>query len=263
MARPAPRILEVLRTEHLTPNMKRVVLGGDTLGDFPEGYESANFKLLIPRSGQVINDRRSFMDLPDDERPVVRTYTLRHFDRQRGEVVVDFMMHSDHGPASLWADSARRGDKIGFAGPGKPKLVDFDADWFLFAGDMSALPAIAANIERLPVNAKGYAVLEIMDAQDKQNLPFPDGIQVHWMLNPTPSQSSAKLVDAVIDLPWLAGSPSVWVAGESSAVRAIRRYLVGERVIDRRRLYSSGYWQIGMTEDVHQVAKNKDRSRRS
>ena len=152
MARPAPRILEVLRTEHLTPNMKRVVLGGDTLGDFPEGYESANFKLLIPRSGQVINDRRSFMDLPDDERPVVRTYTLRHFDRQRGEVVVDFMMHSDHGPASLWADSARRGDKIGFAGPGKPKLVDFDADWFLFAGDMSALPAIAANIERLPVN---------------------------------------------------------------------------------------------------------------
>ncbi|EKF76071.1 Siderophore-interacting protein [Alcanivorax hongdengensis A-11-3] len=237
--------------------MKRVVLGGDNLDDFPEGHESANFKLLIPRPGQATIARPPFGDLPEHERPVVRTYTLRHFDRGRGEVVVDFMMHSDHGPASHWAATARPGDRVGFAGPGQPKWVDLEADWFLFAGDMSALPAIAANIERLPRGAKGHAVLEIMDPADKQPLPFPPGLQVHWLLNPTPSQPSTALVDAVIDLPWQAGSPSVWVAGESGAVRAIRRYLVSERDIPRRRLYASGYWQIGMTEDVHQVAKRK------
>ncbi|HBY49533.1 MAG TPA: siderophore-interacting protein, partial [Alcanivorax sp.] len=49
MPRPAPRILEVLRTESVTPNMKRVVLGGGDLSDFPKNHESANFKLLIPR----------------------------------------------------------------------------------------------------------------------------------------------------------------------------------------------------------------------
>ena len=174
MPRPAPRILEVLRTESVTPNMKRVVLGGGDLSDFPKNHESANFKLLIPRPGQTEIPLPPFGDAPPEERPIVRTYTLRHFDHQRGEVAVDFMMHADHGPASGWAAAARPGDRIGFAGPGAPKFADFDADWFLFAGDMSALPAIGANIERLPANARGYAVLDILDDADRQALlPHP------------------------------------------------------------------------------------------
>lgn len=100
MPRPAPRILEVLRTESVTPNMKRVVLGGGDLSDFPKNHESANFKLLIPRPGQTEIPLPPFGDAPPEERPIVRTYTLRHFDSERGEVVVDFMMHADHGPAS-------------------------------------------------------------------------------------------------------------------------------------------------------------------
>ena len=64
---------------------------------------------------------------------------------------------------------------------------------------------------------------------------------------------------AVLALPWLDGSPAVWVAGESGAVRALRRYFTQERQVDRRRLYASGYWQIGMTEDRHQLEKRKDK----
>ena len=36
------------------------------------------------------------------------------------------------------------------SGPGPKKLVDMNADWFLIAGDMSALPAISVNLEKLP-----------------------------------------------------------------------------------------------------------------
>ena len=202
MPRPAPRILEVLRTENPTPNMKRVVLGGaDDLSDFPDDHESANFKLLIPKPGQTDIALPPFNDTPEEHKPFVRTYTLRHFDRARGEVVVDFMMHADHGPASGWAAGARPGDRIGFAGPGKPKFVDFDADWFLFAGDMSALPAIGANIERLPAHARGYAVLDILDPADQQPLPFPDGIQVTWRVNPYPEQPAAATVFPTICRP--------------------------------------------------------------
>ncbi|MHB0775629.1 siderophore-interacting protein [Halomonas sp. WWR20] len=258
MPKPAPRILEVLRTENLTPNMKRVVLGGGDLSDFPEHHESANFKLLIPRPGQTSIPLPPHGDRPMDERPIVRTYTLRHFDKQRGEVVVDFMMHADHGPASTWAAEATPGDRIGFAGPGTPKFVDFDADWFLFAGDMSALPAIGANIERLPADARGYAVLDVLDEADQQALPFPKNMTVTWRVNPAPERANIGWVDAVMAQPWLAGSPAVWVAGETGAVKAVRRYLIEERSVERHRLYASGYWQIGLTEDRHQIEKRKD-----
>lgn len=257
MSRPSPRMLTVLRNEVLTPHMRRLVLGGE-LSDFPPGCESANFKLLLPRPGQSSIALPPFAEMPEAERPIVRTYTLRHFDAECGEIYVDFMMHADHGPASAWAASAAPGDRVGFAGPGAAKFVDWQADWFFFAGDMSALPAIAANIERLPCEAKGYAVLDILDPADRQALPFPEGIAVQWRVNPHPELDSNGLVDAVKAKTWLPGSPAVWVAGESGAVRAIRRYMVGDRAVPRDRLYASGYWQIGMTEDRHQIEKRKD-----
>src|SRR5690606_22545831 len=95
---------------------------------------------------------------------------------------------------------------------------------------------------------------------DQQPLPFPSGLEVHWRVNPYPEQPALGLVDKVMSLPWLTGSPAVWVAGESGAVRAIRRYLVQERRVDRRRLYASGYWQIGLTEDTHQIAKRQEKA---
>lgn len=259
MRRPAPRILEVIRSVLFTPHMQRVVLGATDLSDFPEHHESANFKLLIPRPGQDHIALPPFADLPVEARPIVRTYTLREFNQAKGEIVVDFMLHRDHGPASNWALTAKPGDRIGFAGPGAPKLVDFEADWFLFAGDMSALPAIGANIERLPVTAKGYAVLEILDHGDRQELPFPPGMEVLWRVNPDPNTSNSLLADTVRAQPWLAGSPAVWVAGETGAVRDIRGYIKREREVERGRLYTSGYWQIGMTEDRHQIEKRKEK----
>jgi NADPH-dependent ferric siderophore reductase len=84
-------------------------------------------------------------------------------------------------------------------------------------------------------------------------------MEVIWRVTPHPEQPAMGWVDTIVGLPWLDGSPSVWVAGESGAVRAVRRYLTQERRIERRRLYASGYWQIGLTEDRHQLEKRKEK----
>jgi len=223
--------------------MMRITLGGEEMVGFPEGRASANFKLLISN---------------DSDKPVVRTYTVRNHDPVAGEVDVDFVLHADHGAASHWAINARPGDKVGFAGPGSPKLVDFTADWFLFAGDMSALPAIGANIEQLPADARGYAVLEIIDGEDQQTLPFPEGIEVQWLVNPDPNTPSTLLKDAVLSLPWRIGRPALWAAGESGAIKDIRRYYKFERDVAKADIYTSGYWQIGLNEDRHQVVKRQE-----
>ena len=63
-------------------------------------------------------------------------------------------------------------------GPGPTKLVDNESDWFLLAGDVAGLPALCCNLEQLPQDAQGYAVIEVISEADKQTLNVPDGIDL-------------------------------------------------------------------------------------
>ena len=246
MAKSAPRKLEVVRSRLLTPHMLRLTLGGKELEGFPDDSNSAYIKLKMTTP-----------PADSDERPMIRTYTVRDFDADKLELDVDFVMHADQGPASDWAHSAQPGDKMVILGPGPKKLVDYSADWFLLAGDMSALPAISANIEGMPADAKGHVLLEIIAAEDRQELDFPADIEVQWIVNPHPDSENTLLLDAVRSISFLEGRPSIWVAGEFSSVLAIRSYLRKERGVDRKDIYVSSYWQMGKSEDEHRVAKSR------
>ena len=116
-------------------------------------------------------------------------------------------------------------------------------------------PAISANIEAMASDAKGYALLEIIDPDDQQNLEFPAGLNVEWIINSRPDREHTLLFDAVKKLPWLEGNPYVWVAGEFTQSLAIRTHMRKERGITREQMYASSYWQIGQTEDGHRISK--------
>ena len=242
MSRPAPRTLQVIAARSLTPHMLRITLGGPAIQDFPVDQESAYIKLIFPQA--------------DNPRGLMRTYTVRH---QRADAFdVDFVLHEDAGPASRWAKQARPGDSILIGGPGPKKLVDNSADWFLLAGDMTALPAISVNLEQLPADARGYALLEVASEEDVQPLAHPAGIQLHWLIEPHPGRTPTALADQIRRLEWLPGRPSFWAACEFSAMRELRRHLLQERQVERRDLYVSSYWKLGSSEDQHKVVKRED-----
>ncbi len=244
MAKSEPRKLEVVRSQLLTPHMLRLTLGGQELAGFPDDSNSAYIKLKMTSPPS-----------DNEERPMIRTYTVRDFNADKLELDVDFVMHADQGPASEWAHSARPGDEMVILGPGPKKLVDYTADWFFLAGDMSALPAISANIEGMPDDAAGHVLLEIIDETDRQDLDFPPGLEVQWIVNPHPDRENTLLLDAVRAVPFGEGRPSIWVAGEFSSVLAIRSYFRKERGVDRSDIYVSSYWQMGRSEDEHRVSK--------
>lgn len=162
MNKPAPRELEVIRSTYITPHMLRITLGGAGLAGFPADQESAYIKLLFPQAG---------------ERPLMRTYTIRQ--QRDDEIDVDFVLHDTDGPASSWAKTAQVGELIQIGGPGLKKLINFEADWFLLAGDMTALPAISVNLAKLPNNAVGYAVIEVLSEADIQPLVHPEHVELH------------------------------------------------------------------------------------
>lgn len=240
--RPPPRTLDVLRKEQFTPNMLRITLGGSGLLGFPDEQDGAYVKLRLGESGS-------------DGKPLVRTYTVRYYRPGAREMDIDFVLHDVEGPAVDWARRCKLGDQIKVGGPGPKKIANPAADWFLFAGDMSALPAIGANLEALPRDARGFALLEIIGEGDKQEIDSPDELQIRWIINPRPDEENTILLDAVKELEWLEGQPYAWVAGEFSQSLAIRAWLKEERGMTRDHMYASSYWQIGQTEDGHRVSK--------
>ncbi|QDS89135.1 Vibriobactin utilization protein ViuB [Rosistilla ulvae] len=178
MAKPTPIELEVIRTTSLTEHMLRVTLGGDALASFPEDQESAYIKLIFPQG--------------EGQRPILRTYTIRH--QRPTEIDVDFALHDAKGPALTWAANAQPGDRILVGGPGPKKLIQHQADWFLLAGDMSALPAISVNLSKLPADAVGYAVIEVLSESDIQSLDHPEKMDCDGRSTriPIPTESSCR-----------------------------------------------------------------------
>jgi len=244
MPKSSPRKLTVIGSHQITPNMKRITLGGSALEGFPPNQESAYIKLQVPDEKQ--------------DSLVTRTYTVRNYRENLNELDVDFFLHGDGGPASAWASRAQPGDTITLTGPGGKKLLDFSADWFVLAGDMTALPAISINIEQLPDHARGYAVIEILHESDIQAFQTPDAFEIHWVINPTPEKENTLLLDKVMQLPWLEGNPSIWAACEFSNMRALRRYFKQDKNVAKKAVYVSSYWKCGLSEEQHKKVKRTD-----
>ncbi|WP_027854189.1 siderophore-interacting protein [Marinobacterium litorale] len=244
MAKPAPRELEVIQSSRITPNMQRITLGGSAMAEFPSDQQSAYIKLYFPKG--------------EAEKPDVRTYTIRH--QRDGEIDVDFNLHDDgsSGPASLWARNTRPGDRILVGGPGPKKMINQEADWFLLVGDMTALPAISVNLAQLPEHAMGHAVIDVMDPADIQTLERPLGIQLHWLVNPSPDPKGERLVEHVRMLALPDGTPSVWAACEFSSMKQLRQHLREALKVPREQLYISSYWKLGQSEAQHKVTKSRD-----
>ncbi|MGD1850092.1 MAG: siderophore-interacting protein [Cyanophyceae cyanobacterium] len=255
MSKPNYRVIVVKDSVKVTPNMQRVTFTGDDLADFPENYESGYVKLLFSQQGQAIGDKEQV----EKGKYLRRTYTVRAFNREASELAIDFSLHgSKNGPAATWANSTKSGDTILMGGPGPTKLVDNQADWFLLAGDMSGLPALACNLEQLPENAQGYAVIEVASEADKQDLKAPAGMLIKWVVNEKPGENPEALMEEIKALSWKAGTPYVWVACEFGAMKNIRDYLKNSRGIENENIYISSYWKFDRTEEEHKVDKRID-----
>lgn len=255
-----PYRLVVNNSQSLTPNMQRITLQGEDLAEFPTGYEGGYVKLLFPVTGQDTLPGAEAVDA--GAKVIMRTYTVRNFRPDDSELDIDLVLHGDaginSGPASSWAAQTKPGDSMLMYGPGKVKTASLNADWFLFAGDMTALPAISCQLERLPENAQGYAVIEINSESDQQSLNKPDGIELLWVINSHPDQENTILSDAVKSLTWLEGRASIWAACEFSNMRLLRNYFKKDKLVARDQLYISSYWKIGQSEDKHKVIKKQD-----
>ncbi|MFB4296792.1 siderophore-interacting protein [Actinomadura sp. NTSP31] len=249
----------VLRTERLTPHMIRVVLGGESLRGFGAGAFTDHYvKLLFPRPDVAYPEPFDMetvrAELPRDQWPSVRTYTVRAWDPEAVELTIDFVHHGDKGIAGPWAASARPGEEIFFNGPGGAYAPRAEAGWHLLAGDESALPAIAASLERIPEGAPARVFIEVAGPAEEQDLRAPAGTEIVW-LHRDGRQVGELLVEAVQKLDFPDGEVHAFVHGEAGFVKTLRRHLRVDRGLPLEQLSISGYWRRGRDEDGWQSSK--------
>ncbi|WP_413319565.1 siderophore-interacting protein [Agrococcus sp. 1P02AA] len=259
---PRPQhVLEVLASERIAPSMVRVRLGGPGFSTFvPNDCTDAYVKLIFvePALGlQPPYDLAALREtLAPEDRPVTRTYSVREV---HGDAIsLDFVVHGDEGLAGPWAASARPGDTIALHGPGGAYAPDESADWHLFAGDESALPAIARAIESLSADARGIAVVEVRDASEEVAIDAPAGVELRWLHRGEPrAETIGLLAQTVAALEWPEGRVHAFVHGERESMKAMREELFTRRGLQRAQVSLSGYWAQGRTEDRFQAEKRE------
>ncbi|MFG1890383.1 siderophore-interacting protein [Micromonospora sp. NPDC049051] len=250
----------VLRTERPTPHLIRLVLGGEELAGLPVGEFTDHYiKIVFPVPGvdypgpmDLAAIRR---DLPREQWPRLRAYTVRAWDASAGELTVDIVHHGDVGLGGPWAAALRPGDPVHFVGPGGAYAPSPDADWHLLVGDESALPAIAAALERLPAGAPAAVFVEVADRADEQPLASPGAVRLTWLHRGARPVGEA-LVAAVRALEFPPGDVHAFVHGEATFVKELRRLLRVERGVSPARLSISGYWRRGLDDEGWRASKS-------
>jgi NADPH-dependent ferric siderophore reductase len=226
------REIEVKEKFYLTPNYIRIVLSGPEVLAYSPVRIGANNKLLVPA---------------EDGTLVRRTYTLRALDLDKMEMTIDFVAHGETGPASKWAIKAVPGERLTVMMKNKTKELVPSVDWYLIAGDHTALPVVAAILEGLDQNAVGVAYLEVYEAADIQDLKKPSGVVIRWLFNALPGQSR-QLTEQVIktSIPEHQ-SKFVFAAAEYQTSSEINAFLKG-MMLDQDQFRTFSYWRLGQAE---------------
>ncbi|OII66982.1 MULTISPECIES: siderophore-interacting protein [unclassified Streptomyces] len=212
----------------IAPRMARITLSGTGMSAFRCDEPTQWIKLHVTD--------------PADGRTVGRAYTVRHQHPGEPRIDVDVVLHGN-GPAARWAEAVTPGEEVSFGGPRGSFRPVPGADFYLLAGDESAQPAVATIAEQLPPDVRGRAYLEVAGPQDELALRTPPGLEVVWLHRPEGAAKGEALRDTLCGAEVPGARPAAWVAGESTAIRAVRRHLADTLGLPRDALYAKGYWK--------------------
>lgn len=247
------------------------------VGDFGQHAEE------VPESWYA-----SWRELPEHKRGFMRTYTVRNPDPVQRTVDIDMVVHEGAGPAGAWAEAAETGQELVVVAPDqRADDPTVGSDWhpgtaqhILLCGDETAAPAIAGILEKLDSRFSATAFIEVHSADDMLELPTGADATINYLVRgdmthgdklvgavrawadehrdlleraSAPRTQELDVIDVDTELLWESPADSegefyAWVAGESAAIKTIRRTLVTEHGVDRKRVAFMGYWRLGKSE---------------
>lgn len=250
----------VVSTQRLTPTLVRVVLGGGDLRgltqvDATDAYVNLAFAPEGSGYGGAFDPAQVAQGRSRSDGPVRRRFTVRHWDEALGQLTLDFVVHGDSGVAGRWASTAGPGDVLVLEGAAGGYRPDPAADWHLFLGDETALPAVAASLEALPAGVPAVVRLVCEGPGHEVPLETDAAVDVAWLHREGAEDPADLLVAATRELAFLRGQVHAFVHGEAEEIRAVRRHLLLERGVPRSAMSCSPYWRRTMADEAWRQVK--------
>ncbi len=248
------RVVMVSQASLITPHMRRIVFAGEDLGRF-DRIDQLHCRLIFQPKGTLRPewpglDANGHIVWPEGRKLDTRVYTIRAIDAAKAEVTIDFALHPQAGPATRWAIEAAPGDIIGMVGPAANGLAS--AEFYVFAGDETALPGIARMMEALDQGATGQAFIEVDGPAEVQQFVCPPGIAINWLFrHGRPAGTTSLLEEAVRNVTWPADLSSAffWGGCEHKVFRKIHRLLRRECGLPRDRMVFYSHWHRSLSEE--------------
>lgn len=220
--------LEVVAVAAVTPQMRRILLSGPALDRFS----------YLPGQDLALGMRR------DDGLVVRRRYSIRRFTATDRILELDVVMHGD-GPGMRWAKSAAPGVRIEAIGPRGKITLATDAEWHLFAGDATAVPAALAMMEALADDVAAHAFLQVDDAAERQPADLAGDKRVAWLFDADAAAAATDgLTTAMSTAALPRGRGHAYLAGEVSQVLAVKAALLARGWSDDQ-ISAKAYWNRG------------------
>lgn len=225
---------QVVENEQMSPNMQRIVLTAPELAGF--SYAPGQDVMMLVAA--------------DGTKPIRRRYTIRSLDPASLALTLNVVLHGQ-GPGERWLRSAQPGDKIEGIGPRGKITTSPTADWHLFMGDESAMPAIAAMTESLPPDVDATLIIEVPEPDDEQEISTRASTRVSWLHRLGGQAGEPALLAseaAEVELP--RGAGHVYLLGEASVVLRLREIL-GSRGVPADQVSPKAYWGRGRANAGH------------
>ena len=244
------RLLTVTGITDVTPMMRRIRLEGDMSGFVSPGHAD-HIKAFFFADGtpaELPPVGPNGAQFPPGTKREMRDYTPRYWSLEEGWIELDFVLHGD-GPASGWAAATKLGDTLVIGGPRGSQVVPLAFDWYLLAGDETALPAIGRRIEELPQGAEVVAVIEVENKAEEQHFDTrADLTLIYVHRNGAPAGTTNLLRDAIAEADFPPGEAYAYIAGEVNMARAVKAHLLEKRGFNPEWVKAAGYWHLGIAD---------------
>lgn len=246
----------------LSPGLRRIMFTGPRIADMVVAGPDQRIKLFLPPPG---GGRKTppggpdwyadWLATPEDQRVIMRTYTVRALRPEQAELDIDFAMHGRLGPAANWSYDVAIGNEAWFLVPyavdttstrgllmsGVDYVPPATSNNRLLVADETALPALEGILEQLPSEVRATAYVAVASADDIRPLACSGKADVNWVVKP------GTVLDAVRAAILPAELDYAWVAGESAMIKHVRRHLVAQG-LPKPSISFQGYWKRGQAQ---------------
>lgn len=240
----------VSRAVPLTPTLVRITLGGTGVADFlSTGIGDEYVRVFFPHGD---DPRDVSLPVPDGDwwttpegapQAPMRTYTVSGVRSHLSELDIDFVVH-DSGVAGPWAATARPGHVLGLNAPTGLYSPPPGTSWQVLVSDLTGLPAVSRIAADVPSGIRTRIVLEVPDEREQIALDLGDHVEITWVIGGNGYRPSAlgSIVRSIVDARLPLHEGYVWVAGETVALRDVRKYLRKELELPPTHFKVVGYW---------------------